>query len=37
MVDTGSSIEYSHELNNVIFNLTLDSNYYKKSILYKRG
>lgn len=37
MVDTGSSIEYSHELNNVIFNLTLDSNYYKKAILYKRG
>lgn len=31
-----SSVEYSHELNNVIFNLKLDSNYYKKIVLNKR-
>ena len=31
-----SSVEYSHELNNVIFNLELDSDYYKKIVLNKR-
>lgn len=31
--DVNSSVEYSHELNSVIFNIGLDSNYYKKIIL----
>jgi len=31
-----SSVEYSHELNNVIFNLELDSDYYKKIVLNKQ-
>jgi m7GpppX diphosphatase len=31
-----SSVEYSHELNNVIFNLTICSDYYKRAILNKR-
>jgi len=30
-----SSVEYSHLLDNVIFNLILDSNYYKKIIMKK--
>lgn len=34
--DARSSVEYSHELNNVIFNLTLYSDYYKRAILNKR-
>ena len=34
--DTRSSVEYSHELNNVIFNLSICSDYYKKAILNKR-
>lgn len=32
-VECNSSVEYSHELNNVIFNIQLDSDYYKKIIL----
>ncbi len=31
-----SSVEYSHELNNVIFNLSICSDYYKLAILNKR-
>jgi m7GpppX diphosphatase len=34
--DARSSVEYSHELNNVIFNLSICSDYYKKAILNKR-
>jgi m7GpppX diphosphatase len=34
--DTRSSVEYSHELNNVIFNLSICSDYYKRAILNKR-
>ena len=32
-----SSVEYSHELNNIIFNLSLYSQYYKVAILNKRS
>ena len=32
-----SSVEYSHELNNVIFNLSLYSQYYKVAILNRRA
>ena len=35
-VDVNSSVEYSHDLDSVIFNLTLDSNYYKKIMLNTR-
>jgi m7GpppX diphosphatase len=35
--DCGSSVEYSHELDSVIFNLSLDSDYYKKICLNKRS
>jgi m7GpppX diphosphatase len=28
--NAGSSVEYSHDLDIVIFNLNLDTNYYKK-------
>ncbi len=31
-----SSVEYSHELNNVIYNLSICSDYYKHAILNKR-
>lgn len=31
-----SSVEYSHDLNNVIFNLSLFSDYYKQIVLNKR-
>jgi len=34
--DSRSSVEYSHELNNVIFNLSICSDYYKIAILNKR-
>ena len=34
--DARSSVEYSHELNNVIFNLTIYSDYYQRAILNKR-
>ena len=34
--DARSSVEYSHELNNVIFNLTICSDYYQKATLNKR-
>ena len=34
--DTGSSVEYSHDLDIVIFNLSLYSDYYKKIKLNKR-
>ena len=34
-IDFRSSIEYSHDINSVIFNLTLDSDYYKKISLNK--
>lgn len=34
--ETHSSVEYSHELNNVIFNLSIYSDYYKKIIMNKR-
>jgi m7GpppX diphosphatase len=33
---SGSSVEYSHDLDMVIFNLKLDSDYYKKINLNKR-
>ena len=36
LVKFGSSIEYSHELNNVIFNLSICSDYYKKAPLNKK-
>jgi len=35
--ESRSSVEYSHELNNVIFNLSLYSQYYKVAILNRRG
>lgn len=35
--DARSSVEYSHELNNVMFNLSLYSQYYKVAILNRRG
>jgi m7GpppX diphosphatase len=31
-----SSVEYSHELNNVMFNLSICDNYYQQAILNKR-
>jgi m7GpppX diphosphatase len=34
--DAQSSVEYSHELNNVIFNLSICDNYYQRIILNKR-
>jgi m7GpppX diphosphatase len=34
--DSRSSVEYSHELNNVIFNLSICDDYYKHAILNKR-
>jgi m7GpppX diphosphatase len=34
--DSRSSVEYSHELNSVIFNLTIYSNYYKEVVVNKR-
>ena len=34
--DARSSVEYSHELNNVIFNLSIYSQYYKAAILNSR-
>jgi m7GpppX diphosphatase len=34
--DSRSSVEYSHELNSVIFNLSIRDNYYKLAILNKR-
>lgn len=34
--ESRSSVEYSHELNNVIFNLTICSDYYQKVVLNKR-
>jgi hypothetical protein len=35
LVKYGSSIEYSHDLNSVIFNLSICSDYYKKIVLNK--
>lgn len=35
-IDILSSVEYSHELNNVMFNLFICSDYYKKAILNKK-
>jgi len=35
--DSRSSVEYSHELNNVIFNLSICSDYYQQAILNKRS
>ena len=35
--DVRSSIEYSHELNSVLFNLSICPDYYQKIILNKRG
>jgi len=35
--ETRSSVEYSHELHNVMFNLSICSNYYKKAILNRRS
>ena len=35
--DSRSSVEYSHELNNVIFNLLICSDYYKIAVLNKRS
>jgi hypothetical protein len=32
-IDGTSSVEYSHDLDSVIFNLELDTNYYKKILL----
>jgi hypothetical protein len=34
--DCGSSVEYSHDFDTVLFNLSLDSDYYKKIMLNKR-
>lgn len=34
--DARSSVEYSHELNNVIFNLSICHDYYQRAILNKR-
>ena len=34
--ESGSSVEYSHDLDTVIFNLRMDSNYYKKIKLNRR-
>jgi diadenosine tetraphosphate (Ap4A) HIT family hydrolase len=34
--ETNSSVEYSHELDSVIFNLGIDSDYYKKILLNTR-
>lgn len=34
--DSGSSVEYSHDLDTVIFNLEVDTDYYKKIKLNKR-
>ena len=34
--DSRSSVEYSHELNNVIFNLLICSDYYQRAVLNKR-
>ena len=34
--DARSSVEFSHELNNVIFNLTICSDYYQRAVLNKR-
>jgi len=34
--DARSSVEYSHELNNVIFNLSICPDYYQRAILNKR-
>ena len=36
-IDANSSVEYSHEINNVIYNLLLDDNYYKNIILNVRN
>ena len=35
--DSRSSVEYSHELHNVMFNLSICSNYYKRAILNRRS
>jgi m7GpppX diphosphatase len=35
--DARSSVEYSHELNNVIFNLSIYSQYYKVALLNRRN
>ena len=34
--DARSSVEYSHELNNVIFNLSICSDYYQRAVLNKK-
>ena len=34
--DARSSVEYSHELNNVVFNLSICPDYYQRAILNKR-
>ncbi len=36
-IDSNSSCEYSHEINSVLFNLQLDSDYYKKINLLKNS
>jgi len=35
--DARSSVEYSHELNNVLFNLSIRPDYYQRAILNKRS
>lgn len=35
-IDSWSSVEYSHDIDSVIFNLKLDSDYYKKILLNRR-
>jgi m7GpppX diphosphatase len=35
--DARSSVEYSHELNNVLFNLSIRPDYYQQTILNKRS
>jgi len=35
--DSRSSVEYSHELNSVIFNLSICGDYYQRAILNKRS
>lgn len=36
LLKVGSSVEYSHELNSVIFNLSICSDYYKRIVLNKK-
>ena len=35
LIHVNSSVEYSHELNNVLFNLSICPNYYQQIVLHK--